>query len=331
MKVLFVIPGQRQGSSMIFVQRQAESLRREGIEVHSFYLRSRTSLRALVREADRFRGELRRLRPDLVHAHFGTMTAMFAALAAAGTPLVITYRGGDLNRGQGMRPALGRVLSQLAALRARRIVCVSRQLRERLWWRRARVAVLPSGVDKHQFRPQPREAARWALGWDLHDRVVLFNAGHDPCNKRLDLAVAAVARAPGLRLEVLDGEVDPERVPVIMNASDCLLVTSDREGSPTVVQEALACGLPVVSVDVGDVAERLEGICHTRIVPREPGEIAAALVELTARPVRTNGPERCQDISLDRIARRLCEIYCEAIGMNPEPARKGLETRGCAN
>ena len=65
---------------------------------------------------------------------------------------------------------------------------------------------------------------------------------------------------PSVRLEVLDGNVAPARVPALMNAADCLLVTSDAEGSPTVVQEALATNLPVVSVDVGDIAERLEGV-----------------------------------------------------------------------
>ena len=58
---------------------------------------------------------------------------------------------------------------------------------------------------------------------------------------------------------------EPARVPDLMNAADCLLVTSDAEGSPTMVQEALATNLPVVSVDVGDIAERLEGVaCSSR-------------------------------------------------------------------
>jgi len=58
---------------------------------------------------------------------------------------------------------------------------------------------------------------------------------------------------------------------VWLNASNVLLLTSLHEGSPTVVKEALACGLPVVSVDVGDVAERIEGIegCHLAVATPE--------------------------------------------------------------
>jgi glycosyltransferase involved in cell wall biosynthesis len=229
--------------------------------------------------------------------------------------VVITYRGSDLNPATtpSLRSRAGRLLSQLAALRARRIVCVSRELRQRLWWRSHRVTVLASGVDPAVFRPGPRAGARRILGWPDGDRVVLFNAGRDPWNKRLDLALAAARSArrqvPSLRLEVLDGQLDPERMPSLMRAADCLLVTSDYEGSPSVVQEALATNLPVVSVAVGDVPACLEGVTNTRVVGRDPEALAAALVELVREPRRTNGRERIGEFSAQRIARELREIY----------------------
>ena len=209
---------------------------------------------------------------------------MFAALGAGKIPLVITYRGSDLNRlptERGLRPAAARLLSQVAALKAARIVCVSRPLKRLLWWRRARVTVLPSGVDPEVFRPEPRKFLRGELGWPEEERVVLFNAGRDFRNKRLDLAENAVQEArrwaPSVRLEVLDGSVPPARMPALMNAADCLLVTSDAEGSPTVVQEALATNLPVVSVDVGDIRERLEGVACSRVAERDPHALWDAL------------------------------------------------------
>src|SRR6202035_3211140 len=95
LRVMFVIPGEPVGTSMIFARRQAGSLTAEGVEVSAFYLLSRTSPIKLARELVRFRRQLRRDDPQLVHAHFGTMTAMFTALAAVDKPLVITYRGSD--------------------------------------------------------------------------------------------------------------------------------------------------------------------------------------------------------------------------------------------
>jgi teichuronic acid biosynthesis glycosyltransferase TuaC len=315
LRVLFVIPGDGRGSSMIFARRQAESLISQGVEVQCFFLRSRTSLQTLVDEFLRFRELLKRWKPEVVHAHFGTMTALFAMLACGRHPLMITFRGSDLNPipHGGLRAAVGRAFSQLAALRASQIVCVSGQLRSRLWWRKGRVTVIPSGVDAAQFRPFDRALARRLLGWNQEQRVVLFNAGHDARNKRLDLAEAAVGLAritlPDLRLEILRGNTDPALIPVVMNASDCLLMASDSEGSPTVVQEALACGLPIASVLVGDIEERLRHVHHSRIVERNAPALAGALVELTRVPLRTNGRSKIGEISLHSIALELKAWY----------------------
>jgi teichuronic acid biosynthesis glycosyltransferase TuaC len=320
LRVLFVIPGEAHGSSMIFARRQAKSLEREGVEVDLFHLRSRTSVRELVREWFRFRRRVRRTAPDVIHAHFGTVTALFAALAAPRKPLVITFRGGDLNPvpattgfGPRVRALVGRTCSQLAALRAKHIVCVSGQLRDRLWWRRGSVTVLPSGVDPEVFRPEPRARARERLGWSDAERVVMFNAGHHPNLKRVDLANAALALTQGLlervRMVVLYGRTPPSEIPVLFNAADCFLLTSDSEGSPTVIQEALACNLPVVSVDAGDTWERLNGVSWSAIVPRDPAAIAAELVRVLEVPGRSNGRSKVGDFSARKIAGELRRIY----------------------
>jgi glycosyltransferase involved in cell wall biosynthesis len=319
-RVLFVIPGEAQGSSMVFARRQATELMSRGVEVESFHLRSRTSPSVLWSELQRFRAVVARFAPDVIHAHFGTVTAAFTIWAARRIPVVITYRGSDLNRvptARGLRALFGRVLSQFSAARAARIVCVSRGLRDRLWWHRERVTILPSGVDTILFRPISRVEARRQLGWDQDIPVALFNAGHDARNKRLDLANAAVELSrvefPNLRFEVTEGDVPPDRMPILLNAADCLLVTSDAEGSPSVVQEAIATNLPVVSVDVGDVAERLRGISSTHIVDRSPGALASALCTVLKMRERSNGRSRVREICSAHIADELTHLYREAV------------------
>jgi hypothetical protein len=170
-------------------------------------------------------------------------------------------------------------------------------------------------VDTELFQPMPRAEARKRLGWDLGTPVVLFNAGHDAGNKRLDLADAAVTltrrAVPELRMEVTAGGVPPDQMPLLLNAVDCLLVTSDAEGSPSVVQEAIATNLPVVSVDVGDVAERLQGITCTRVVGREPEALAAALRHILKACERSNGRSRVREICSSHIADELTHLYRE--------------------
>ena len=186
---------------------------------------------------------------------------------------------------------------------------------------------MPTGVDSSVFYPSPKAKARAELGWGMNERVILFNAGGNPVVKRLKLARAASElvkdQCDSARLLILDGGVPPARVPLYMNASDCLLVTSLFEGSPTIVQEAMACNLPVVSVDVGDVKERLQGVEPSRIVSAEPTQIAQALAEILANPVRSNGTAKLQEISSIPLAEKTLAMYRQALdGQRPSVARR---------
>lgn len=314
LRVLAVTPLPSSRASMVHVARQVASLEAAGVTCQTFNVASRTSPRIVAREWSRLRREIRAFRPHLVHAHYGTMTA-FLAILSTSLPVIVTYRGSDLNpnRGRGwLREAVGTVLSQIAALRAARIICVSKQLKGKLWWRRDRVSVIPTGVDMTLFYPRDRHEARRELGWEEDERIVLFNAG-DPICKRLDLAQAGVRFAESLcgriQFVVLDGNVLPDLIPLMMNAADCLLLTSDWEGSPNVVKEAIACNLPVVSVDVGDVRERLERVRPSMIVPRDSCEIGKAISAVLKLGQRSNGRESGNALSSETVSRRIVSLY----------------------
>ncbi|MBV9004638.1 MAG: glycosyltransferase [Solirubrobacterales bacterium] len=176
---------------------------------------------------------------------------------------------------------------------------------------RGRNHVLPHGVDRSLFRPFPQSTARQQLGWSPDERVVLF-VGEDP-NKRCDLATEAVEIArsefPALRLAPCT-HVPHREVPVWMNAADILVLTSNVEGSPNVVKEAMACNLPIVSVDVGDVRNVVEGTRNCRIMAQDPKALAEGFCDvLRAVPARSDGRSRTDYLGLDAIAARLLEIY----------------------
>ena len=318
LRVLYVIPGEDHGVGMSFARRQAMAVGALGVEVRSFYLRSRTSPVAIWKEWRRLRAEIRDFAPDVVHAHFGTMTAFVAAIASR-TPLVVTFHGSDLNPAPGMsqlRSKLGHFLSHFAASRAEQIICVSPQLVEHLSQPASRLNVVPCGVDMQQFRPLPKKECREKLGWNLDETIVLFNARTDPVGKRLDLAEAAAEIAkqaiPNLRLHIFLGKTPPDEMPLYYAAADGLLMTSDYEGSPMVVKEAMACNLPVVSVDVGDVPERLVGVSPSVVVARKPEALGKALVEILLKDCPSNGREMARDIGDESIAKRVISIYRRA-------------------
>jgi len=98
-------------------------------------------------------------------------------------------------------------------------------------------------------------------------------------------------------------------------------VTSLQEGSPTIVKEALACNLSVVSVIVGDVAERVEGIEGCEIVPDDkPETIAAAIERSLRRGGRIRGREAVTQLDEKVLAGKLIGIY-RSVLKSPRPSQ----------
>jgi glycosyltransferase involved in cell wall biosynthesis len=141
---------------------------------------------------------------------------------------------------------------------------------------------------------------------------VLFVGNERRPEKRLDLAsrvMDLVQQTMPASLLVADG-VAHEEMPHYMNAADALLLTSRAEGSPAVVREALACNLPVVSTDVGDVRRWIEGVegccvCATGA----PGELASALSAVLRRGGRCNGRQVAERGSEAATAERIEAVY----------------------
>jgi teichuronic acid biosynthesis glycosyltransferase TuaC len=334
LRILFVVPSRRGGCVMSFAYDEIESLVATGIESGIFVLETRLSMGRLWSQCRDLRSRVREFRPDLVHVHFGTLVAFLTAMVCA-VPFVVTFRGSDLNpswRDGVVRNLIQKMLSHVTAFRAAEIICVSEQLKSRLWWCAKKVSVIPSGVNIDRFQPTPQSVARKHVGWPLDGRVVIFNAGFSPGLKRLDLAEKSVellrGRGSSVRLEVLRGKVPHEAMPHYMNAADCLLLTSDFEGSPTVIKEALACGLPIVSVDVGDVRERLEGVTPSQIVGRDPAEIARALESVLSSGVRSNGPSLVAELSDKKIAWKIRSVYERIVFPNTLTGQKTDQIEG---
>jgi glycosyltransferase involved in cell wall biosynthesis len=148
---------------------------------------------------------------------------------------------------------------------------------------------------------------------------VLFPTNVGDPRKRFGLARAAeeTARQRGIPVEIHQlRDITHNEVPIWLNASDVLLLTSLHEGSPNVVKEALACNLPVISVDVGDVGERLNGIDGCHLASPDPNHLATklSLVYFGSRTVA--GRVRMNELSLERIAVKLKQVY-EGIVRSP--------------
>jgi glycosyltransferase involved in cell wall biosynthesis len=310
------------GHGAPFIARQVEFLRRAGVDVEVFAFRGAKNPINYLKAWRRLRRKLKRERYDLIHAQFGQSGLL--ALPKR-MPLVVTLRGDDIlgvNR-PGRRPALyGRLLrrlSRLVAMRSDAVIVVADHMRAHVP-SSAPVHVIPSGLDLDSFRRLPQTEARRRLGVPVGERLVLFACNPADERKRFDLARRAVEilneRLPA-KLIVAWG-VPHAEIPVYMSACDVFVFTSSQEGSPNVVKEALACDLPVVSVAVGDVRQRLQDVEGCEVcVDERPETIAAALERALRRGGRIRGREAVQCLDERLLTKKVIDIYWSVMRKAP--------------
>jgi glycosyltransferase involved in cell wall biosynthesis len=291
-----------------FVQTQVEALRRrEGVEidVRSFARGAFSYPRA----AWALRGSARRGKFDVVHAHYGL--SGWSALATGTRRLVVTFHGTDLRHPVVRR--LSRLLIRLIALPATVSSSLARAALPGAGRRRA-VAVLPCGVEMGRFEPLERAAARSRLGLDPSRPYILFPADPARAVKRHDRAAALAAGFPGIELLTLQA-VPPDHVPLWINASNAVLVTSDSEGFGLAVLEALACNVPVLSTPVGIAPLVLTGVEGALCAPFDAGRWGELLAShLSKDDPRVEGRSRAALFSSERMADRVLAAYAELAG-----------------
>jgi teichuronic acid biosynthesis glycosyltransferase TuaC len=298
-----------------FVRDQVAALRalgRADVELFEFAPGPRALAGAALELRRRFgsagRGAGARAPFDVVHAHFG-LTA-WPALAAPARVRALTLHGTDVSHPR------TRLITLAALPRIDILATVSRELADELPARAARRAqVLPCGVDLDRFHPTARAHARSQLGLDADRRYLLFAADPARPEKRFDRARQLAA---SLDVELLTlGGVEPERVPLLVNAAEAVLVPSEREGFGLAVLEALACDVPVLATPVGIHPEALAELPGTLCAPFDVERWRTALLPLLARDRddgrRIDGRGRAERWSAARMAERVLAAWGVAV------------------
>lgn len=273
--VTAMYPHAEQPGNGAFVKHQVENLRALGHRVTVIHVRGYRSGWNYLTGAARVLWETFRHRYDLVHAHYG-LTGL-SALFRWRTPLVVTLHGSDVLQGA-WQPWVSCIVSKLSAA----TIAVSPEIAGK-----CSGTVIPCGVDLDAFRQMDRSKARRELGLPAHQKIVLFPFNPRRQVKRYDIATTAVdlLKSRGIDVSIVTvWNAANERMPVYYSAADVMVLCSDTEGSPTSVKEALACGLPVVSTDVGDVRSIMAGIDGTEICEQTPMGVAAAIERVLLRP-----------------------------------------------
>ena len=330
MKVL-VLASDKGGKFVPFVEEQIVALQQAGVEVIRYGVTGK-GITGYLRELPALRRFISAERPDLIHAHYG-LCGLLANLQRR-VPVVTTYHGSDINK-----PSILRFSKIAISLSAYNIFVSKRNIA--IANPKSKYKLLPCGVNLTDDQLTTRTEARKALGIVDDAKVLLFAGAFNNTIKDPELAketVIELNRMIFLSLEDVDSSenlsklssntINPSdvgsvelrelkgfnrsQVNLMMCAANCLLMTSKTEGSPQVIKEAMACGCPIVSVDVGDVAERTSGVEGCYVVPsRDPKDIAQALLQAIAFEGKTNGRDKIIEMGLSnkQVAEQLKEIY----------------------
>ncbi|MEO7310312.1 MAG: glycosyltransferase family 4 protein [Chitinophagaceae bacterium] len=295
-----------------------ESITEQGILVDHIYFTGRKNPLNCIKAAIKIRQLVKGKEYELVNQYWGGMSSFFTAFLCP-CVYIISLLGSDLYgqyKQNGSRTLMGRMLSffsQLTIVFASGVIVMSGKMKERLWVSSRKKAIaICEGISLAKFFPIPVADARKHLAWEMEKPVILFFSS-DAYVKNMPLAKKAFEalkeELPSAQLFMVQGIPHAELV-WYYNAANLLLMTSYHEGSNNSIKEALACNLPVVSVNVGDAAERLHNVTPSAVVDSfEPRDLAHEMLKVLRKNMRSNGLDKVNEVELPNIAVKIVGYY----------------------
>jgi teichuronic acid biosynthesis glycosyltransferase TuaC len=301
-----------------FIRTQVESLRQAGVEIELLVLEGRPRKLIYPKGIIQLRKRLANGSIDLVHAHYSYVGMVARTQWKA--PVVVTYHGDDLlgtinARGKQTHfsklvVAAGQRLAQLADA----VIVQSQEMANKV--KRPDVYIIPHEVEFEVFQPVDRDRARKILGLHPRKNYLLFAANPEIPVKRFPLAKAVTeylnSQDPSIELLVIYKETQ-DRLALYMNACDALVFPSYQEGSPNIVKQAMACNLPIVATDVGDVRQVIGNTKGCYICNPDVTEFATRLNEILKLGERTQGRQNIHHFDCLTVSGKILQVYEETL------------------
>lgn len=307
MRVLIVCSGNSISGISPFIKEQGDSLVAIGVKIDYFLIKGH-GIYGYLKNGKRLIDLINSFHPDLIHAHYG-LSGVLANLQRK-IPVVTTYHGSDIN------DLVPYYFSRVSIWLSNFNIFVSSKLAMKAGVK-TKFLIQSCGVNLKNFTFIDREEARKTLGLRPDGKYVLFSSSFSNKIKNYPLAKAALNELIkiGINVELLELKgYNRKEVNLLMNAVDCVLVTSFKESGPLVIKEAMAVNTCAVSVDVGDVKEVVGNIDGYYISTYSSQDVAGKIkmaLEFAKTKGRTKGRERLVEWGLDSetVAKRIIGVY----------------------
>lgn len=286
-----------------FIKEQVDDINKSNIDVDYFIIKHKGII-GYLKSYFLLINKIKQYKPDIIHAHFG-LSGLLANLQR-NIPVVTTYHGSDIN--------INKVffLSKIAIFLSKKNIFVSQKLYNKVK-RQHKNVILPCGVNTDLFIPLDKNECRKKMKLDNDKKYVLFSKMFTDPIKNYQLAKESIEKYKDIysdKIELLEFiGYSREEVVLLMNAVDCVIMTSHYEGSPQFIKEAMACGCPIVSVDVGDVPYIIGDTNGCYIVDRDSDKLCDSL-KSAIEYGRTNGRDRVINLfDSKKITSEICRLY----------------------
>lgn len=303
MRILFISSGNSVNGISPIVINQGQSLIDNGVSVDYLTIKGK-GLIGYLKFIPKIRKHLKQNKYDVIHAHYSL--SAFAATLAGAKPLVVSLMGSDLKASKWFKY----IIWLFYKLSWKVTIVKSLDMSEGLGL--TPLEIIPNGVNLNRFRPLEKNKCQAQLKWDSTKIHILFPANPNRKEKNYKLLeeVRNVIKNNDIKIETLTNVPNVD-VPIYMNAANVVVLLSLWEGSPNAIKEAMACNIPIVSTNVGDVKNVIGETEGCFITNFDSAEVADKIKKALEFDKRTKGRDRIKELGLDSesTANKIIEIY----------------------
>ncbi|MEQ8578071.1 MAG: glycosyltransferase family 4 protein [Balneola sp.] len=309
MKVLIVCSGNKEDfkfeADQVFIYEQMIAVQRIFDVSYEIFLIENSGLKGYYKSIIQLRNKLKRENFDLLHAHYG-LSGLVASFQFS-VKKIITFHGTDINFWK------TNLVSSLAGSLSNRNIFVSEKLSKKSWLKFKAHEIIPCGIDLKRFKIIDKNKAKNQLGLDLEKKYILFCSSFDNVIKNYPLAKSATEKVTIEHTLLELKGYSREEVQLLLCACDALLMTSFSEGSPQIIKEAMACGTPIVSTDVGEVSNIISDTQGCWVCGFDASEISSSLNKALSFEGRTDGRKNIINFDNAVIAEKIHKTYKQVL------------------
>jgi len=316
LKVLFISSGNKKSNISPIVKAQGESLIKANVRLY-YYLIKGKGFKGYLKNLLSLRREIKNGNYDIIHSHNGDSIILASLANFNKVKFIASFMGSDIYLYKKRVNNYGNIItgiffSLLFRITARYIadavIVKSHKMKNKLW-RGTNITVLPNGVNMDIFRPlnyitKQNTKSLWKI---------LFIADKNRHEKNYHLLESSVQLLKDkYSIEIINPEyLTQDELNLEYNRCHVLALTSDYEGSPNVVKEAMACNLPIVSIDVGDVKKVIGETLGCFIAKNNSIDFSEKLIMALQFGGYTKGRERIISLGLDSktISKKIVALY----------------------